>query len=178
MYEIGCVLNSTIYISGIVFFFLSQMHRHHPGRDAEPPPAGHDALRHGEDYISKNIYKTRKKMRLLQYSCSSPLIMTLMPFSLGLFWPLPAKNHHPFLPRPRINAQQEPPVSLEAEDIRNEKVKVVRSIVPVSVDDVVLGQYRGRVDGNGRRLPGYLEDPTVPAGSLTPTFAAAAFFSE
>ena len=35
-------------------------------------------------------------------------------------------------------------VSLDAEDIRNEKVKVLRSMVPVQLDDVVLGQYKGR----------------------------------
>lgn len=35
-------------------------------------------------------------------------------------------------------------MSLEAEDIRNEKVKVVRSMKVVTLDDVVLGQYRGK----------------------------------
>jgi len=68
----------------------------------------------------------------------------------------------------------EPPVSLDAEDIRNEKVKVLRSMVPVVLDDVVLGQYRGRVEKDGKKLPAYLDDPTVPKGSLTPTFAAVA----
>lgn len=50
-------------------------------------------------------------------------------------------------------------VSLNAEDIRNEKVKVLRSMKAVTADDVVLGQYRAR--GN---LPGYLDDKTVPQG--------------
>lgn len=63
----------------------------------------------------------------------------------------------------------EPPVSLLAEDIRNEKVKVIRSMQRVSLDDVVLGQYRARKDS-----PGYLDDPTVPPGSVTPTFSAVA----
>nr|QKY15001.1 plastidic glucose-6-phosphate dehydrogenase (G6PDC) [Polytomella parva] len=67
----------------------------------------------------------------------------------------------------------EQPVSLDAEDIRNEKVKVLRSMSKVTLDDVVLGQYRNHSNG-GRKLPGYLEDPTVPRGSLTPTFAAIA----
>ncbi|GAX74483.1 hypothetical protein CEUSTIGMA_g1932.t1 [Chlamydomonas eustigma] len=67
----------------------------------------------------------------------------------------------------------EPPVSLDAEDIRNEKVKVVRSMQPVQLDDVVLGQYKGRKEKNFN-LPGYLDDATVPKGSLTPTFAAIA----
>lgn len=69
----------------------------------------------------------------------------------------------------------EPPVSLDAEDIRNEKVKVLRSMVPVELEDVVLGQYRGRSERNGgKSLPSYLDDKTVPKGSLTATFAAVA----
>lgn len=50
-------------------------------------------------------------------------------------------------------------VSLDAEDIRNEKVKVLRNMSPISMDDVVIGQYRGR----GKKQ-GYLDDPTVPEG--------------
>eukprot|EP00878_Enallax_costatus_P011921 GHUV01012445.1.p1 GENE.GHUV01012445.1~~GHUV01012445.1.p1 ORF type:complete len:575 (+),score=103.39 GHUV01012445.1:290-2014(+) len=65
----------------------------------------------------------------------------------------------------------EQPVSLDAEDIRNEKVKVLRSMKVVTPDDVVLGQYKAR-----GKLPGYLDDQTVPEGSLTPTFAAIAMF--
>lgn len=68
----------------------------------------------------------------------------------------------------------EPPVSLNAEAIRNEKVKVVESMEVVQLSDVVMGQYRGRKEKNGTDLPGYLDDKTVPAGSLTPTFAAVA----
>jgi hypothetical protein len=54
-------------------------------------------------------------------------------------------------------------VSLDAEDIRNEKVKVLRSMKQVQMSDVVVGQYRGRGTGKNRQ-PGYLEDKTVPAG--------------
>lgn len=50
-------------------------------------------------------------------------------------------------------------VSLDAEDIRNEKVKVLRNMSPIKMEDVVIGQYRGR---QGKQ--GYLDDPTVPAG--------------
>ena len=67
----------------------------------------------------------------------------------------------------------EPPVSLDAEDIREEKVKVLKSMSRVSLDDVVTGQYVGRTDGKAS-FPGYLDDETVPKGSLCPTFAAAA----
>jgi glucose-6-phosphate 1-dehydrogenase len=69
----------------------------------------------------------------------------------------------------------EPPVSLEAEDIRNEKVKVLRNMNPINMEDVVLGQYRGRRTTDAT-LPGYLDDKTVPAGSLCPTFASVACF--
>ncbi|KAF3795453.1 Glucose-6-phosphate 1-dehydrogenase [Nymphaea thermarum] len=69
----------------------------------------------------------------------------------------------------------ETPVSLDAEDIRNEKVKVLRSMRPLQLDDVVIGQYKSHSKG-GITHPGYLDDKTVPKGSLTPTFAAAALF--
>ncbi|CAA6662914.1 unnamed protein product [Spirodela intermedia] len=69
----------------------------------------------------------------------------------------------------------EPPVSLDAEDIRNEKVKVLRSMKNLQLDDVVVGQYKGHSKG-GRAYPAYIDDPTVPKNSLTPTFAAAALF--
>ncbi|KAL1332076.1 hypothetical protein HN51_060950 [Arachis hypogaea] len=54
----------------------------------------------------------------------------------------------------------EKPVSLKPEHIRDEKVKVLESVVPISDDEVVLGQYEG-----------YRDDPTVPDESNTPTFA-------
>ena len=52
-------------------------------------------------------------------------------------------------------------MSLDAEDIRNEKVKVLRSMKKVKLSDVVVGQYTGRVS-KGHTYLGYLEDPTVP----------------
>lgn len=65
----------------------------------------------------------------------------------------------------------EQPVSLSSEDIKNEKVKVLKSIAPISDNDVVIGQYKGR-EIQGKKFPGYLEDSSVPEGSITPTFAA------
>lgn len=67
----------------------------------------------------------------------------------------------------------EQPISLDAEDVRNEKVKLLRSIRPIGLEDVVLGQYAAHETAD-RRLPGYLDDATVPRGSLCPTFAAIA----
>ncbi|XP_047147242.1 glucose-6-phosphate 1-dehydrogenase, chloroplastic-like isoform X2 [Vigna umbellata] len=69
----------------------------------------------------------------------------------------------------------ETPVSLDAEDIRNEKVKVLRSMRPLQLEDVVIGQYKSHTRG-GVTYPAYVDDKTVPVGSLTPTFAAAALF--
>ncbi len=62
----------------------------------------------------------------------------------------------------------EPPVDFSADAIRDEKVKVLRSIQAIRRDDVVFGQYGpGAVDGES--VPGYLEDPDVPVDSNTPT---------
>jgi len=65
----------------------------------------------------------------------------------------------------------ERPVSFAAEDIRDEKVKVLRAIPPVTPDDTLLGQF---VAADGK--PGYLDDDTVPKGSVCPTFAACTLF--
>ncbi|GLT73294.1 hypothetical protein SLA2020_451630 [Shorea laevis] len=69
----------------------------------------------------------------------------------------------------------ETPVSLDAEDIRNEKVKVLRSMRPLQLANVVTGQYKSHTKG-GVTYPAYTDDKTVPKDSLTPTFAAAALF--
>ena len=70
----------------------------------------------------------------------------------------------------------ETPISLGAEDIRNEKVKVLRSIRPPTLSDLVVGQYKENSQG-GKQLPGYTDDPTVPNNSICPTFAAVALLS-
>ncbi|KAF9955519.1 Glucose-6-phosphate 1-dehydrogenase [Modicella reniformis] len=67
----------------------------------------------------------------------------------------------------------EPPVSLNSEDVRDEKVKVLRFIPPITREDILLGQYGKSEDG---KEPGYLDDATVPKGSKTPTYAAATLF--
>ena len=65
----------------------------------------------------------------------------------------------------------EPPISFEAEAIRNEKVKVLESIHPIDPHDMVRGQYAaGMVEDE--RVVGYLEEPGVAANSTTETFAA------
>lgn len=48
------------------------------------------------------------------------------------------------------------------------QVKVLRAIPPIKKTDTLLGQY---VAADGK--PGYLDDETVPKGSVCPTFATA-----
>lgn len=55
------------------------------------------------------------------------------------------------------------------------QVKVLRSMRPLQLEDVIVGQYKGHSKG-GQSYPAYTDDPTVPKGSITPTFAAAALF--
>jgi glucose-6-phosphate 1-dehydrogenase len=65
----------------------------------------------------------------------------------------------------------EPPATRSEEAIRNEKVKVLRSIAPVGPSDVVRGQYTaGTVDG--APVSAYLAEPGVAPASTTETYAA------
>ncbi|CAG8820141.1 22746_t:CDS:2, partial [Gigaspora rosea] len=64
----------------------------------------------------------------------------------------------------------ERPISLKAEDVRDEKVRVLRCIPPVEQKDIILGQY---IKSEDDTKPGYLDDKTVPPGSNCPTYAAA-----
>ena len=66
----------------------------------------------------------------------------------------------------------EPPDELEASAIRREKVRLLRSIAPVSRADLVTGQFVA-AEWDGRQVPGYTEDPAVPDDSRTETYAAA-----
>jgi glucose-6-phosphate 1-dehydrogenase len=63
----------------------------------------------------------------------------------------------------------ERPARLGAAAVRDEKVKLLRAIMPVAPEDLVVGQY-GRSE-NGRQ-PAYVEDPSVPRESRCPTYAA------
>jgi glucose-6-phosphate 1-dehydrogenase len=69
----------------------------------------------------------------------------------------------------------EPPVAFEADPVRDEKVKVLRSISAPSPHEVpemaVRAQY-GRGIVAGEEVPGYLEEPGVPPDSTTETYAA------
>lgn len=69
----------------------------------------------------------------------------------------------------------EPPTALGADEIRDEKVKVLRSIAPMGMAEiernVVRGQYGpGEIDG--RPVPGYRQEEGVDPASNTETFIA------
>jgi glucose-6-phosphate 1-dehydrogenase len=69
----------------------------------------------------------------------------------------------------------EPPVSFSADEVRDEKVKVLHSVPPPQVDDVpdmaLRAQYAAGAIG-GEEVPGYLQEEGVPDDSHTETFAA------
>jgi len=72
----------------------------------------------------------------------------------------------------------EPPAAFDATAVRNEKIKVLQSIRPFTLEslrtDVVRGQYGPGGDReNSSMLAGYREEPRVAKDSATETFVAA-----
>jgi glucose-6-phosphate 1-dehydrogenase len=69
----------------------------------------------------------------------------------------------------------EPPTSFEANKVRDEKVKVLQAIEPMTPEQVseltVRAQYGPGVSA-GEQVPGYLEEEGVPSDSRTETYAA------
>jgi glucose-6-phosphate 1-dehydrogenase len=59
------------------------------------------------------------------------------------------------------NLAMEPPARTDAESLRDEKVKVLKSMASLQAGDLVRGQFRG-----------YLDEPGVASGSRTETYAA------
>jgi glucose-6-phosphate 1-dehydrogenase len=72
----------------------------------------------------------------------------------------------------------EPPVSFDADAVRDEKVKVLRGVRPFDAErirrDVVRGQY-GEGWIGGEHVPGYHDERGVAPDSQTETYIAAAF---
>ena len=68
----------------------------------------------------------------------------------------------------------EPPVSFEANLIRNEKVKLFEAVKPLdpAAGDLVRGQYEKGWIG-GEEVVGYLDEDGIPKDSRTDTYAAA-----
>ena len=69
----------------------------------------------------------------------------------------------------------EPPSDFTAESVRNEKVKVLRSLHTPGPKSVVRGQY-GRGFIEGVEVPGYREEEGVAPDSQTETFVAAKLY--
>ena len=69
----------------------------------------------------------------------------------------------------------EPPVNFSADEVRDEKVKVLHAVHPPSLEEVpnmtVRAQYSAGVSG-GEEVKGYLEEDDVPPDSSTETYVA------
>ncbi len=73
----------------------------------------------------------------------------------------------------------EPPVSMSAVHLRDEKVKVLKAIRPITQNSVHAHAFRGQYASgvvNDSPVPGYLEEDGVAAGSVTETYAALKLF--
>ncbi len=69
----------------------------------------------------------------------------------------------------------EPPTDLSADSVRDEKVKVIRALRPISGDDVAKNVVRGQyVEGaiNGKNVIAYRKEDRVNPESMTETFVA------
>jgi glucose-6-phosphate 1-dehydrogenase len=69
----------------------------------------------------------------------------------------------------------EPPVTFSADAVRDEKVKVLNAVRPITAAEMhdysVRGQY-GPGEMTGKAVPGYRQEPNVAPDSSTPTYAA------
>ncbi|MFT7235436.1 MAG: glucose-6-phosphate 1-dehydrogenase [Methylophagaceae bacterium] len=69
----------------------------------------------------------------------------------------------------------EPPADLNDESLRDEKVKVLKAIRPITEDMVDSHAFRGQYaagEVNGQPIRGYLEEDDAPDNSVTETYAA------
>jgi glucose-6-phosphate 1-dehydrogenase len=69
----------------------------------------------------------------------------------------------------------EPPIDFTADSVRNEKVKVLRSLHTPGPKSIVRGQYGPGVV-EGEEVPGYREEPVVAGSSTTETYIAAKLY--
>lgn len=73
----------------------------------------------------------------------------------------------------------EPPTVFDAENVRDERAKLLRAVRVMKAEDVpkyaVAGQY-GPAKVGGQDLPGFREEPSVDPDSQTDTYAAVTFF--
>jgi glucose-6-phosphate 1-dehydrogenase len=69
----------------------------------------------------------------------------------------------------------DPPVEFHAEDLRDEKLKVLRGVKPMAPAEVAANTVRGQyVSGwvEGERMHSYRDEPDIPPDSETETYAA------
>lgn len=69
----------------------------------------------------------------------------------------------------------EPPISFDADEVRNKQAEVLHAIQPLSPEEVLTNMVRGQYgDGviDGDRVPGYRSEPDVSPLSNTETFVA------
>jgi glucose-6-phosphate 1-dehydrogenase len=69
----------------------------------------------------------------------------------------------------------EPPVSFEADAVRNEQTKILHAVQPFSPEDVLQSAVRGQYGPGaigGKKVPGYREEANVDPNSNTETYAA------
>ena len=65
----------------------------------------------------------------------------------------------------------EPPVTFDADEVRDEKVKVLHAVEPPPPDAVVRGRYTPGM-AEGKEAVGYLEEEGVPPDSRTETYVS------
>src|SRR6184192_3897861 len=73
----------------------------------------------------------------------------------------------------------EPPLAFQANEVRDEKVKVLRAIRPLIGEDIEQSTVRAQYTKGwvlGEQVPGYREEPDVAQDSQTETFAAMRLF--
>ena len=69
----------------------------------------------------------------------------------------------------------EPPASISGDSVRNEKVKVLESIRPMTPEEIIANTVRGQYGAgviNGKNVIGYRDEPDVASDSNTETFVA------
>jgi glucose-6-phosphate 1-dehydrogenase len=69
----------------------------------------------------------------------------------------------------------EPPISFDADEVRNKQAEVLHAVQPLNPEDVLTSSVRGQYDEgeiDGQRVVGYRSEPSVAPDSNTETFVA------
>jgi len=69
----------------------------------------------------------------------------------------------------------EPPISFDADEVRNKQAEILHAIQPLTPEEVLTNAVRGQYgpgEVNGKQLAGYREEPDVNPQSNTETFVA------